>query len=139
MELHQLRTFVAVAEEGHLTRAAERMFVSQPAVSSHVKALEAELGVALFDRTPKGMRLTREGERLLGRARRIVRWLLFGIFTLPLIAWLGITVAVIVSGALGDRLGIPGSLGQGTGQGEQPGRDQDNHSQNKGRIESIIL
>jgi len=72
MELHQLRTFLAVAEEGHLTRAAERLFVSQPAVSSHIKALEGELGVALFDRTPKGMRLTREGERLLGRARRIV-------------------------------------------------------------------
>ena len=72
MELHQLRTFVAVAEEGHLTRAAERLFVSQPAVSSHIKALEGDLGVALFDRTPKGMRLTREGERLLARARRIV-------------------------------------------------------------------
>jgi DNA-binding transcriptional LysR family regulator len=72
MELHQLRTFVTVAEEGHLTRAAERMFVSQPAVSSHIKALEAELGVTLFDRTPRGMRLTRDGERLLGRARRIV-------------------------------------------------------------------
>lgn len=72
MELHQLRTFVAVAEEGHLTRAAERLFVSQPAVSSHIKALEGALGVSLFLRTPKGMSLTREGERLLGRARRIL-------------------------------------------------------------------
>ncbi len=72
MELHQLRTFVAVAEEGHLTRAAERLFVSQPAVSSHIKALEGELGVALFHRTPKGMRLTREGERLALRAKRLI-------------------------------------------------------------------
>lgn len=72
MELHQLRTFVAVAEEGHLTRAAERLFVSQPAVSSHIKALEGELGVPLFHRTPRGMTLTMEGERLLGRARRLL-------------------------------------------------------------------
>jgi DNA-binding transcriptional LysR family regulator len=72
MELHQLRTFVAVAEEGHLTRAAERLFVSQPAVSAHIKALEGELGVTLFHRTPRGMTLTREGERLAGRARRIL-------------------------------------------------------------------
>lgn len=67
-----MRTFVAVAEEGHLTRAADRLFVSQPAVSSHIKALEGDLGVILFQRTSKGMSLTREGERLLGSARRIL-------------------------------------------------------------------
>ena len=72
MDLHHLRTFVAVAEENHLTRAAERLFVSQSAVSSHIKALEGELGVVLFHRTPKGMTLSREGERLLGRVRRIL-------------------------------------------------------------------
>ena len=72
MDLHHLRTFVAVAEENHLTRAAERLFVSQPAVSSHIKALEGELGVVLFHRTPKGMILSREGEKLLGRVRRIL-------------------------------------------------------------------
>jgi DNA-binding transcriptional LysR family regulator len=72
MDLHQLRTFVAVAEEGHLTRASERLFVSQPAVSSQLKALEGELGVVLFQRTSKGMVLTMEGERLLGRARRLI-------------------------------------------------------------------
>jgi len=70
MELYQLRTFVTVAEEGHLTRAAERLFTSQPAISAHVKSLEEELGVTLFDRTPKGMQLTAAGEQLLERAQR---------------------------------------------------------------------
>jgi Transcriptional regulator len=68
MELYQLRTFVAVAEEGNLTHAAERLFISQPAVSAHVKALEEELGVALFTRTPRGMQLTREGAALKPQA-----------------------------------------------------------------------
>lgn len=72
MELYQLRTFAAVAEAGHLTRAAERLHVSQPAVSAHVKALEEELGVALFARSAKGMRLTREGEALLARASAVL-------------------------------------------------------------------
>ncbi len=70
MELYHLRTFVAVAEEKNLTRAAERLFTSQPAISAHIKALEETLGVTLFDRTPKGMRLTPVGEELLPRARQ---------------------------------------------------------------------
>ncbi|WP_168735286.1 LysR family transcriptional regulator [Pseudothauera rhizosphaerae] len=70
MELYHLRTFVAVAEERNLTRASERLFTSQPAISAHIKALEETLGVTLFDRTPKGMRLTSVGEDLLPRARR---------------------------------------------------------------------
>lgn len=70
MEIYQLKTFVMVAEEGHLTRAAERLHTSQPAVSAHIKALEEELGVALFKRTPKGMLLTREGEVLRQQAVR---------------------------------------------------------------------
>ena len=72
MELYQLRTFLAVAEEQNLTRAAEKLFASQPAVSAQIKALEDELGVRLFDRGTKGMKLTRPGEVLQQQARRIV-------------------------------------------------------------------
>ena len=53
-----------VAEEGHLTRAAKRLYASQPAVSIHIKTLEEELGVSLFVRTPKGMVLTQDGRQL---------------------------------------------------------------------------
>lgn len=70
MELYHLRTFVTVAEEQHLTRASERLFTSQPAISAHIKALEEELGVTLFDRTPRGMQLTPAGALLLDRARQ---------------------------------------------------------------------
>ncbi|HWR04703.1 MAG TPA: LysR family transcriptional regulator [Humidesulfovibrio sp.] len=72
MELYQLRTFAAVAQAGHLTRAAEKLFISQPAVSAHIKALEEELGVALFTRSARGMQLTREGQALLGQAERML-------------------------------------------------------------------
>lgn len=70
MDLYHLKTFVTVAEEQHLTRAAERLFTSQPAISAHIKALEEELNLTLFDRTPKGMQLTAAGEQLLERAQR---------------------------------------------------------------------
>ena len=70
MELYQLKTFVAIAQEGNLTRAAERVFTSAPAVSAQLKALEDELGVKLFERTPRGMELTEPGRRLLDEAQR---------------------------------------------------------------------
>ncbi|MBA2411277.1 MAG: LysR family transcriptional regulator [Burkholderiaceae bacterium] len=72
MELYQLRTFAAVAEESHLTRAAERLHLSQPAVSGHIKALESELGVRLFERASSGMALTDAGGELLVRVRRVL-------------------------------------------------------------------
>jgi len=72
MELYQLRTFLTVADEGHLTRAAEKLSTSQPAVSAQVRALEDELGVKLFDRTPRGMTLTGAGIALEAQARKIV-------------------------------------------------------------------
>ncbi len=72
MELYQLRSFVTVAREGNVRRAAERLFTSQPAVSAHLKALEGELGVRLFARTPKGMELTHAGAGLLARAEQVL-------------------------------------------------------------------
>ncbi|BAL87991.1 putative LysR-family transcriptional regulator [Actinoplanes missouriensis 431] len=63
-----LRSFVAVAEEGTLTRAAERLFISQPALTKQVRQLEARLGVTLFRRTRIGMTLTAAGEALVQRA-----------------------------------------------------------------------
>ena len=65
MELYQLRSFVTVAELGHVTRAAERLHLSQPALSAQIKALEDELDVALFERSSAGMALTRAGRELL--------------------------------------------------------------------------
>lgn len=72
MELYQLRTFAAVARAGHLTRAAEGLHISQPAVSAHIKALEEALGVVLFTRSARGMSLTREGQALLPRAEQML-------------------------------------------------------------------
>lgn len=72
MEIYQLRTFIAVATEGNLTRAAERVFTSPPAVSAQLKALEDELGVRLFERTSRGMTLTAAGQRLLAEAQRTI-------------------------------------------------------------------
>jgi DNA-binding transcriptional LysR family regulator len=72
MELYQLKGFAAVAEHGHLTRAAERLHVSQPALSAQIKALEDELGVELFERVPTGMALTSAGRRLLAAAREVI-------------------------------------------------------------------
>lgn len=70
MEIYQLRTFMAVARHGHLTRAAEQLHLTQPAVSKQIKALEQELGVLLFERQPTGMVLTREGRALFPQAER---------------------------------------------------------------------
>ncbi|NDV18217.1 LysR family transcriptional regulator [Pseudodesulfovibrio sp. JC047] len=73
MELYQLKTFVVVATEEHLTRASVRLHTSQPTVSAHIKALEEELETRLFIRTPKGMRLTEAGERLKNKAEHVLK------------------------------------------------------------------
>jgi DNA-binding transcriptional LysR family regulator len=63
-----LRYFVAVAEELHFTRAAEKLYVSQPALSKQIRALERQLGAPLFDRDQHGVRLTPVGAALLPHA-----------------------------------------------------------------------
>ncbi len=71
MNINHLAIFHAVAEEASMSRGAERLCISQPAVSKQIKDLEAALGVTLFDRLPRGIRLTQAGEVLAGHARRL--------------------------------------------------------------------
>ncbi|MDQ3813217.1 MAG: LysR family transcriptional regulator [Armatimonadota bacterium] len=71
MNINHLAVFHAVAEEGSVTRAAERLCISQPAVSKQLRELERSLGMALFHRLSKGVRLTEAGELLAGYARRL--------------------------------------------------------------------
>src|SRR4029077_12262085 len=73
MEVHQLEYFVAVAEEGSFTKAAERLLVAQPSLSQGIKKLEREVGQPLFDRLPRGVALTEAGQRLLEHARLVLR------------------------------------------------------------------
>jgi DNA-binding transcriptional LysR family regulator len=69
VELRHLRYFIAIAEERSFTGAAERLWIAQPGLSTQMRRLEAELGVQLFDRHPRGIELTQAGELFLERAR----------------------------------------------------------------------
>jgi len=72
VSLSQIQYFVAVAEEGHVGRAARGLRIAQPAVSRQIRRLEDELGTVLFVRTPRGMRLSSPGELFLKHARGIL-------------------------------------------------------------------
>lgn len=67
--------FLAIAREGHLTRAARRLHLTQPAVSAQLRGLEEQLGVSLFHRTPKGMVLTEAGEVYRTHVARAATWI----------------------------------------------------------------
>jgi DNA-binding transcriptional LysR family regulator len=71
INLHHLSLFHAVAETGSISRAAERLLISQPAVSKQLGELERNIGIALFDRLPRGVRMTEAGRLLQGYANRI--------------------------------------------------------------------
>jgi len=73
MELRQLRYFVAVAEDGNISRAAKRIFLTQPALSRQIKSLEDEIGQCLLERQAHSIRLTPVGEALLREARELLQ------------------------------------------------------------------
>jgi LysR family transcriptional regulator, nitrogen assimilation regulatory protein len=103
MDIRHLRYFIAIAEEGSLSKAAERLRVAQPALSQHMRNMEMDLSTELLFRSSRGVQLTESGERLLAQARKLV-----GQFDL---------VADIVRGTdlepAGEvRFGIPGTVSE---------------------------
>ncbi|MCP4021007.1 MAG: LysR family transcriptional regulator [Desulfobacteraceae bacterium] len=72
MELYQLKSFIEIAKTTNLTKAARELNISQSALSTQIKGLEISLGVALFQRSAKGMSLTNEGKKLLSDAQKVI-------------------------------------------------------------------
>ena len=72
MDLRQLRYFIAIVEQGSFSKAAETLNVAQPALSLHVRNMEAELGSALLFRSPQGVVATEAGEILIRHARIVI-------------------------------------------------------------------
>lgn len=102
IDLIQLRTFVAVAEEQHLTRAADRLHISQSAASAHVRAVEEDLDTQLFVRTNRSLELTQAGQLLVRQAKALLNEAtLFKSFAREI---QGITKGTLVIGASSDPL-----------------------------------
>ena len=72
MTLQQLRYVTTIANIGSISEAAKRLFVSQPSLTKAIKELEKEMGITIFDRTNKGITVSKEGERFLGYARQVL-------------------------------------------------------------------
>lgn len=72
MTLQQLTYLVKVAECGNITEAAEQLYISQPSMSTAISNLEKEMGITAFNRTKKGVTVTRDGEELLSYARMLL-------------------------------------------------------------------
>src|SRR3954447_1329803 len=72
MDLRRLRYLVTVAEEGHITRAAERLGIQRPPLTRQIRSLEDELGVRLFERLPRGVKPTEAGRAVVEEARGIL-------------------------------------------------------------------
>jgi DNA-binding transcriptional LysR family regulator len=102
VELRHLRYFIAVAEYGNVRVASTHLHVTQPAVSRQIHDLEEELGVSLFDRTPRGLRLTKAGEQYLPDARN----------ALAMLEAAGNSARMVASGRLGKlSIGVIESAG----------------------------
>lgn len=99
LDVALIRTFVATADHGNMTVAANRLHMTQSAVSQQIKRLEEMFGSALFEREKRGLRLTEAGERLLGSARRLL--------ILNDDIWIDMTERTVEGGV---RLGVPYDL-----------------------------
>lgn len=77
MNLQQLRYIIAIAESGSMNSVAKTHFIAQSSLSVAVKDLEQELGITIFTRTSKGIRVTREGVEFLGYARQVIERRIF--------------------------------------------------------------
>ena len=111
MDIRILRYFIAVAEEGNITKAAARLHVSQPALSTQLAALEDELGQRLFERGARGIELTEKGLVLKGMVREFIAgWLGFPYSRLDVVATYNLfyNAAMFVEAGLGAAICIDG-------------------------------